>query len=462
MTVLFGLYLFGLAGAIASGMLLQYVRGTHDLLSVRNVFLTGFIIFQCVSGALPLITGNTGLFRIQDMGSAGLEYTVLTTAFLLIFLLSYHSGVGVRRIAHKLASSPRSTPGSGFLLTMSAVFVLAGAVLRFAIAIPLIGILADIVGVGFASMAAGLMGWVWGKRLLNPALITWGTVIVAAAAAVAVSGEFGRRNLVSIGGGLAWGMYYASWRYKAPSATLRRLAIISAPMVVVAALFTSVRGSFNTENGVSGQVSALARGNVSEGLSALAEGQATGEAAMWVIENYPESRPYEHLFSLKYFFMIPVPRAWWPDKPEPISTKLAKQANVRGVNQGGVTLPPGVIGNSASEGGLYALIIYAVISGLFMRFFDEVARSNIGHPLVVLVVGTQLGQILGFPRGEPSNFANIYALNFIGVWLSAFTIAKLLDAFGVKRAMDVGFDALGDDSSETFDDDGDMGEAQDM
>ncbi|RME61142.1 hypothetical protein D6779_00645, partial [Candidatus Parcubacteria bacterium] len=162
--VLIGIYLLLIAAHAAVHVVRQYYRNQQDLLCLRNIFLLGFIIFQLVSAAIPLLTGRFDVFRVVDPGAAGIEFAAMATVYLLIFMVMYRWGIGVRGLARRLSSSVRNPPSGTFLLFMSAVFVILSAILRFAVLIPYVGIVSNIVGVGFASAAAGLVGWVWGRR----------------------------------------------------------------------------------------------------------------------------------------------------------------------------------------------------------------------------------------------------------------------------------------------------------
>jgi hypothetical protein len=102
-------------------------------------------------------------------------------------------------------------------------------------------------------------------------------------------------------------------------------------------------------------------------------------------------------------------------------------AKIHGVNWGVLTLGPGIIGHAAAEGGFYAAIIYALALGLLMRFFDELVQLYPLSPFVVMLVGCNLGQILGAPRGETAAFLALYILTILGAWLCTLAIAKPIE-----------------------------------
>jgi hypothetical protein len=235
--------------------------------------------------------------------------------------------------------------------------------------------------------------------------------------AMAMSGFYSRRPLISILGGFAWGAYYRWARHLSPS----KLVFSTAPLILGVALvvgaFTAVRGQMGS--GAEGKVtfSQMRGANVSYGTADLLSGQATGSVALWIFEKYPREHEYNHLFSLRYMAYYFVPRMLWPDKPDTLANDIATLARLRGVRRGLITLPPGVVGYAAAEGGFYALVVYGIFFGQFTRFFDDLIRRNPLNPFIILPVGCTTGQFLGLARGDIAIFANLAIIGFISTFL---------------------------------------------
>src|SRR5690606_430190 len=153
-----------------------------------------------------------------------------------------------------------------------------------------------------------------------------------------------------------------------------------------------------------------------------------GPAALWMVEKFPREVRYEHLFTFRYMAYWFVPRMLWEDKPEPLSTKVAHLAKLRGVNRDAITIPPGVVGYAAAEGGFYALVLYALFFGQFTRFFDELITLNPHNPFIILPVGCATGQFLGLARGEIAIFTNLaivgFALTFLLIYLTSLAFGQ--------------------------------------
>lgn len=425
MTTFIGIYLFGLSALLFAMMAWRHMRGRHDLLSVWNIFLVGFVLFQLTSVAVPMLRMRFEQYIINNPGRAGIEFVVLATSFLLIAGFVYRKGYIVRSLAARVPRSP-NVRSYGILLVIAGILTVIAVPLRFAVNIPAVGIVASIVGVGAASIACGLVGWVWAPRLFNPTLAAIAVVCLGANLAIVMTGEFGRRNLLAVFGCLMWAMYYSHWRYVPARVFFVRLGMLAAGPVIFVALYSSVRNAGEHERTAGEQIQHIVTGgDLVNGIMLLLSGQNTGTETLWLIENYPENFRPRPLMTPFYAVAVNVPRAIWPGKPEPLSTKVASQATIRGVNRDNVKLSPGIIGSVAAEGGWYALIVYAVLMGMFLRFFDELVQLQPRSPFIVLPVGSTLGQVMGFARGDTSTMVNLYYLTVFGTLLLMLWIGRV-------------------------------------
>ncbi len=157
---------------------------------------------------------------------------------------------------------------------------------------------------------------------------------------------------------------------------------------------------------------------------------------MFLLETHPEPYEYKHLDSLRHFIMYPVPRLFWPNKPLPLSRSIPTLAQMTGVDRGGLSIGPGVVGTAGAEGGWYALLIYAVLFGAFLRAFDEATVRNIESPFVVVSIGCAMGQIIGLARGQCSSFAFLALMAVGGSLIIMVLIGKLVERLGGASALE--------------------------
>jgi hypothetical protein len=430
MTIAIALYLLVVSAVVVAIILRDHRRGECDLLCIRNVALLGFVIFQLGSAAYSLLASDYFKRPLATPVWTALQFAAMATVFLVVGLWSYRRGWVVRNLAAKVPIT-RAVPQEGTLLVMSVVVTVLAAGLRLGVRVPLIAVLAENVGTGLAAIAAGLVGWVWSRRLLNPVMIAFAVVIIAANLFVVMYGSvFGRRGLAAVGAALLWGMYWSHWRTLPTGALLRRLAIVSIPPLLFLGLFSSVRGIIR-ERGLSPTEQILLfrqQGSALAGLGDIVSGQYAGAVSMWLIENYPENFDPRPLMAVRYFLVYPVPRAWWPSKPRPLSSLIASQARLTGVRRDVLTIGPGIVGHAAAEGGWYALLVYAVLAGLYGRFFDEIVHGNAQSPFVVLAVGSALGHVVGIPRGTSDAFAFLAVLTIVGSLACMVVIGKAIES----------------------------------
>lgn len=427
------LYLILLSGVICIIMMRDHVRGRVELLSLRNFALLGFIVFQLTSAAIPLLNPYVSRFPLSDINATAIAYAFRCTVFLLFFFLFYRWGIGVRKPARLLPTST-AVPSEPFMLVVAVILMVMALSLRAFVQIPLVGVLADYVGVAFASIACGIAGWTWAKRFLNPAAAVYAMIIFMGSSASVIFGSFGRRGLLAVGCGMLWGMYYSRWRYSDPKRVIAQMLVAAAAPALALALYTSARSSREHDRGVAQHVKAIiTEGSVLDGLALLLDGQGTGATSMWLVENYPQNYAYRWFHTPKYFLVFAIPRSIWPDKPDALSQRLADDANIEGVDRSRLKIGPGIIGHAAAEGGLIATIVYGMLGGLFLRFFDELVRKSPTSPFAVLPIGAALGQIIGLSRGETAPFAFNYVFGVIGSYVTLLIVARVVVRIGLVR-----------------------------
>ncbi len=429
MTQMLAFYLGLLSFFTCLFVLVRYLAGKDELVSLRNFFLAGFILFQLTSGIQPLYNQHSTRWPLTDWGGTGLTYSLMATVFLVVFLLSYAHGLGSKRAA-SMVPVTRAAPGIGTLILLAVVLTFFAGVFRFSVNVPLVSAIAGKVGVSFAAIASGLVSWVWARRLFNPVIALIAIAVILANLGLMVSGSFGRRNVVAIGACVLWAMYFSRWRTLPRFGVVTRLTLATIPPLMLLMAITSSRTSQERPTFQQQVRAILTQSDLSAGLTELASGQQTVPVSMWLIENYPERFDTQHLLGLRYFFAYPVPRAWWAGKPYPLSTQIASDADLKGVTQDVLKIGPGVVGHAAAEGGWYALIVYAGAMAFFLRFFDQIVLRRVDNPFVVLPVGAAIGQIVGLPRGEISAFAMNYCLGVVGAYASIIAFAKTLEMLG--------------------------------
>ncbi len=426
----------GLGGvALLAFMAWEHITGRTDLFTTRNVCLLGLVIFQFVSGVLVMVMGVEDRYTINNYAATGLKFAAMLTLWTVVFLVVYRRGWIADPLARRVPVSP-AIPGVTALWTLAVMTTVMAAAMKFGVRIPLIGVLSNFVALAFTAIAAGLAGWIWAPRLFNPVVAAGAIAIVGVNAGLATWGEFGRRPLMGVGMGMLWGMYYSHWRYLPFKRMALQAAIVSLLPLTAVALQTSIR-SWDATTNLAATVNAVKQsGDVGKGVMLLGTGQDTAGKSLFCIENFPEEHEYRPLHALWYFFVYPVPREKWPDKPYTLSNDLPRLARIPGVPlDGGMTVGPGIVGQAEADGGWITLVIYGVLMAMVFRFFDHAALVNVSNPLLVMPVGGALGQVAGTTRGDTSQFMWIFMFGTVGSWAMLFVLSKMLERFNPAAFM---------------------------
>lgn len=427
--MVFLLYLLGAITAIM--VLVQGLSRKVELFSIRNLYLAGFVVYHVIGPAKALSTGDFFGFRVMDPKNTGMWLTIYIYIYFIVYLFGYHRIHLARWFASKLSGIP-SEASDSMLLTLGVGLIAIGVPMRlFGHYLPIVGPATVNVSLALAAIACASAGWVWSQRKFNPAVISIAGVILVGGLVISLYGIFGRRPLVGVLFGFAWGAYYRWARYVAPGKLILYMIPLLVGATVIIGAYTAIRREASRTSDVQSLFRAMIQADVKEGSSSVASGQSCSGAMMWALEQYPTFIEPKPLFSLQYMVMFFVPRQIWPDKPEPLSQDIATLAKLKGVNRDAITLPPGVVGYAAAEGGMYALIIYALFFGQFTRFFDELVRQNPINPFIILPAGCVTGQFLGLARGDIGSFTAIIIVSFIAT-IALMFVVKLF--FG-KRAM---------------------------
>ncbi len=430
MASLIAVILVFMAMALVAVMLFQGLSGKVELLSVRNFFLLGFIVFQLISGALGITGPQTRDFGLVGMPGTAILYFFMVTIFLGLFFLAYSRGWFVHWLAYRVPVG-NAEPAAASMLTLAFVFLGVGLFFRVVlIQLPVVAPAFFMMGSGLLAVAAGTAAWVWAGRMFNPviAIMTFG--VTALALAGVLHTDFGRRAILGVVGCFGWGAYHGYWKHLGPRAVLVRLGGAGFAALVLIAAFTAARDSSNRDRSLGQSVSAVRGANVKEGIYLLLSGQDAGRNSMWLIENYPSRYPYDTLHTGRYFLTLGVPREFYENKPEALGRTAVAQANADRKRASNYSIGPGIIGHIASDNPLLALPIYAIFGGLLIGFLDRLIVLYPTNPFVVLPVGTTLGQFVGLARGETGLFLFQAVLGISAVWVLMYLCAKVMSMLG--------------------------------
>lgn len=394
--------------AICGGLLARAIfRRTSDVLSIRNLFLLGFMFFYGTAG-LFFAFGRYTSENYTAQGSGPLILAASQLVFLGIFLLFDHYG---RRwhAPTKLLPKVELTPSTPALLTCIAVMMTASIATLF-IGVP--GYLTVLVMQfrgGLATAAVALAMYYLLSQRYNP--VTWIVffVTLAFAALATTAGTSGRRDFVGVLAAILWVWYFASLRYRNLALLVPKLAIPAAIGIAVLIGYSGIRhdvakdATIGQRAGQFKQVLTNPAGVTSSGLTALLA-QDTPANSTYIIENYPENYERKPLIGAVYVLGMPVPRSIWPTKPMGLGIEIMDQLNAP------ANLAPGIIGHGWYELGIIGIVYYAMFFGLYCGVLDRALLFRAGNPFFVAALGAALGNTIALPRGDtPLFFTQVLA-----------------------------------------------------
>ncbi|MFO0832460.1 MAG: hypothetical protein U0637_11565 [Phycisphaerales bacterium] len=423
-------------GVVLRGML----RGER-IMTVRNFFFGGLLIFQITSAAVSFLIGDYGEIPPADPGKSGLVYVSLVAVFLGGFLLVYGKGWFRFGLEKRMATS-FPAPGGPTLVLLAFVLLGLACVFRFLLVyIPIFNILAVMIAPALASAACATVCWAWSRHMKNPAYMLATAAIVLSAFAIAIYQQFGRRDATSVMLACVWGAYHGGLKFIDWRRAALPLTGLGAGALVVIAALTASRTEKVLEMSVSDMFNRLFSANIVYGVVDIFSGQQAAPNSMWLIENRPDNSPYDTLHSAVYTITMPMPRVVWDQyfvTPKPMALGLTMVPEVGITRKSpGYNVGPGLIGHIWNDNPWLALPLYTIAIAVLIRLLDDRVTTLPDNPFAVIPAGVALGEIVAIPRGELGlfYFRTVLAVGsaIVAMWL----LAKLLAASGVPiRAED--------------------------
>ncbi|MEO0529381.1 MAG: hypothetical protein AAF266_02265 [Planctomycetota bacterium] len=427
------LYRFSIGVAIWALLMLivPILRRKSDVFTAWNFFLVGVFTFNGRSG---LNAATTPHYLPDISGSSYSWYYLGTVVFYATITATYYFFKYPRRLAGRtLLKWPKITAGNAPILATCLMAMIVGLVVP--IPIPVVGQLLSQFALVVPGIALAFMTIVWYRDRTNVVLLAFLVAFAFIAVAAALGAGISRRYLMSSLSAIPVGLYWVWLRYKPTPTILTIIAVALASTVPVVAGFTAIRFSLQDEEVTAVQRAqrllqalpdAIRRGGSSEGFS----GQDSVECALCVIEllnNGSKRMEVDPLYSLKYILANPVPRELWPGKPSAVGAHLVYKFGLRGTN---ANLGLNVVGQCFYDGGIVIHVLYAIMMGAFLRYYDELMVRQPGNPLLVGGFVAMSAQILGWPRGGIEVFGLQIIQGFVLIVLTSL-LARLVYGVGV-------------------------------
>jgi hypothetical protein len=421
-----------MTAGIATYVLKQASSGKWPLLSIRNVFLGGVVIFQLTSAAMAYFTGNFGELPLSDPTGTGYKYLLVLSSFLILFLACFESNWFTFNIHNRV--KPGVAPSEPALAVLAVGCLIAAAVLRLVLMyVPVFGVLAQIMAFGMAAMAAGTAAWVWARRPTNPAYALLLVAMFLGASGLVLYQAFGRREVLSVIIAILWGAYYGRFRLVSLYRAAVPLTLLGMVGFLLVSAFTATR-SADKEVPITQTLMRMADADVKQGAFLLVA-QDAPNCSLWLLENRPNPFAYNTLHSLKYAIVHPMPRIFWQNKPNSLGAEMVTQA-ILSDRSSGFTFGPGLVGHLVNDNPWLSVPIYAAIIAAGLRILDNLIRRFPTHPIVILPIGVAMGEVIAMPRGELGAFSFRALVSILTAYFGAKIVSKVMISFGFRHDPD--------------------------
>jgi len=414
-------------------VVVPYWRQRRDLLNSWTLFLFGSATFVGLSG----INAATSQIGYADYSPATyLWYFAGVLTFYVTLALTYFKFRWPQRVAMRRFNAwPTSEPTTlmfilPFCLAMSLLLLFLPNIQGLAQFIVIVGKN----GVVFATIFALV---VWIRQPHNPVLIYVSIAVLLFAIGFSMlSGGSSRRDLVAVLASLPLVVYWMRFRYARPIKTLIVVGFVGLFGVLLINGYSTFRHSLQQRGpkdfatlvqAVADLPSKMFRTDTGNQML----GQNAVEASLLAIHVYQTERwpgfEKQPFHSVEFVLVNPIPRAFWPQKPEAFGQSLPRETGKRtGVENWG----PGIVGHGFFEGGLHVLVVYAIVAGIVMRLFDDLMMRFPSNPYLLGILAANSGQIIGWSRGD----IGVFTVQIIGGLIAAGIILLFARAlFGVVQ-----------------------------
>lgn len=401
----FGFLFLAVIGAI---VLIPFWRGRTDLLTGWNFLLIG----AGMSTGVASLEVAYGPFHWPELqwfhpdSDLKTRYVIYSIVFYSALLFFYYVCKPLTAWLSKGRLQKWPPPTTTMLVTMT-VGCIGLALFGLAVqGVPVLDVLMYNIShkaIVFGSVFS-FLAWYNKKHLVPLLLLFLGMYLFAGLYAMLVFN--GRRLLLSVLFAPLAAMYWAKWRERGPVVTTGFCAIALAALIVGASVYSSFR-HFSNKRGVERSVGVLVEKATSVSvLDALTDtaqdglhyfGQYAGYYSLLTMELADSDRiEVKPLNSLKFVMGYPIPRLWWPGKPEPPGHLLLRALRLPYQTTWGL----GVVGESYYDGGVVVMILYAFLATVGIRFIDEPLKHDPTNPFLIAVLTAAFPHLMNWSRGS--------------------------------------------------------------
>ncbi len=382
-------------------ILLPFLRGRSHAFTLFNFFLLGSIEFVGISmlalseeWLLPILTYTREELRQLMLG----VLVFYGTAYAVYYFFPLPGKIAGRTFLAWPSINQRVLVIFAFLsLGLSVFFYLK-------LEIPVVSEVMRLIGIKSIAFGIVMMFCAWYRDRSNPFLLALliGFVFYSLLFSITVGG--GRRTFITAAAGVPVALYWLQYRNARPSKTVVVYGMVTVFLAMTLLAYGTIRHRGRGED---------ADRNFSYAIESLLLipqkffdsnkeqflGQHTIEYSLMAQKLYRNDPAPFHV--ARFLASAPIPRKFWPDKPEGLGYMLPKDARARTR----ATWGPGIVGHGFHEGGFWIIAIYGVIFISFLRYFDELIARQPENPFLIGTMAAIFPHVGGWVRGDIATFS---------------------------------------------------------
>jgi hypothetical protein len=408
------LYWYGAIVLVLSAWLIimPYWRGKAELISAWNFLLGGVAIFigvGCFEAASSPMR-FPGLQWFEPTEKEVRTWIISTTVFLIALLASHSYDPLSKALAKRTFNKWPPTTTNVMLSVVVLCLFLSIAVRIPAFRVPFVG--AVLVNVSHKAMIfCTLFSFVLWYR--NPRNLLWLALfigILMAMCFLAILASGGRRMLLSVLVGPILVFYFYRARFWKPAKSMTIVGVAAAGIFIISLMYSTIR-HFDRRGEMAGQRrerSAARAVEAIKNVSATAWYQHFANDVLWSLSQHVvhygmltdrfvatgQLKPMP-MNTFKFFLVYPIPRAYYPSKPESLGKTITHKVLGRATSWG-----TGVAGHSAYEGGIIVAALLGYFAAFGVRFFDDPLKRDPTNPFLIGMLAAASVHIAAWPRGD--------------------------------------------------------------
>lgn len=417
--------MFGLFFALVCLLMIfvPYLMGRRDLINTWTIFMLGMANYLGVSA------WQSGNYWIEFEMS---RYTRISDQTVMIFIagsillmlglcLGYYNKIGAFIERRQLRHWPQDRPTHLlFCILIACVMMILGG--SFLVRIPFITQVLAVTGQAIIPVALMLGLALWLRSPMNVAYL--GVLGVTFAVGLVFSLSFGgsRRPLLALMSVFPILLYYRWGRHLSRKMTIIILLVMSWGCISILGAHSQIRHRASSGDGrISRAVETIKMlpASITAPKDLLRTGMLGSDAtsvSLGIIEIGDTVLPSVPFHTVYWLASNPIPRLWWPDKPEGIG-----EAFPRDLGQwryGKVNWGVGIVGQFYYDGGVYIMPLYGFILGLMMRWMDRMLLEQPDNYFLLGILAGMSAHWVAVPRGEVS----LFILQSFTVFLAAMPV----------------------------------------